>query len=82
VTDRLIKFADIVLTMTEGHRQAIIENWPESASRTFVLKPDGSDIVDPIGSSLDVYRLTATQISDHLRDWADKIQSTLSNNQP
>ena len=29
VTDRLAKHADLILTMTEGHRFALVSHWPE-----------------------------------------------------
>ncbi len=71
-TERLANFADLVLTMTEGHRQAIMAHFPQAAARTFVLRKDGMDVSDPIGMSVDVYRSTAAQISENLQKWADE----------
>ena len=58
-TERLANFADLILTMTENHRRAIISAWPQAAPRTFVIRKDGLDVSDPIGLPVDVYRSTA-----------------------
>ncbi len=71
-TERLANFADVILTMTENHRQAIISQWPQAAPRTHVLRNDGIDVSDPIGMPVDVYRSTAEQISNHLKLWVDR----------
>lgn len=72
VTDRLIKFADVVFAMTASHRDAILAHWPEAAPRTHLICRDGSDVYDPIGMSVDVYRSTAEQISDNLKQWVNE----------
>ena len=41
--------ADLVLTMTQGHRAAILSQVPELASTVHVIAPDGRDVSDPIG---------------------------------
>lgn len=69
VTDRLIKVADLVLTMTRAHRQAIVNHWPEAADRTHLLSRDNTDISDPIGGSADVYQQCAEQLNQELAKW-------------
>ena len=71
-TERLASFADLILTMTQSHRQAIIATWPQAASRTFVIRKDGMDVSDPIGMPVDVYRSTAAQIEENLKLWVDE----------
>ena len=71
-TERLASFADLILTMTEGHRQAIVAHWPQAAPRTFVLRHDGLDVTDPIGMSVETYDATAQQILENLKGWIDK----------
>jgi len=66
-TDRLVKDADVILTMTSSHRQAIMRRWPDAAPRTHTLRPDGRDIDDPIGGTTALYRHCAEQIEDSLR---------------
>ena len=74
VTDNLIRHADLILTMTRGHRDAIINHWPQAANRTDVLRIDQGDIADPIGGSVEVYRACAQQIDQELRMRIDALE--------
>ena len=69
ITGRLAKFADVILTMTNGHRQALISHWPMLETRTKTIRRDGGDVSDPIGRPLAVYRSTAEQIDQQLSEW-------------
>lgn len=62
LTDRLVRHADLLVTMTRGHRSAIVEGWPEAAARTQTLLGEGQDLADPIGGPAEVYRRCAEQI--------------------
>ncbi|MCS7303681.1 MAG: L-threonylcarbamoyladenylate synthase [Thermoguttaceae bacterium] len=62
VNETLIRHADYIFTMTHSHRQAIVDQWPEAAERTLLLSPEGIDIADPIGGSVERYRRCAQQI--------------------
>lgn len=73
VTARLANFADLVLTMTNGHRNAILSQWPTLDSRIRTIRTDGGDISDPIGSPIPVYQACAEQIESCLREWVSKI---------
>ena len=73
VTARLANFADLILTMTDGHRQAIISQWPSLESRVKTLRCDGGDISDPIGSPVEVYQQCAAQIDEQVKQWMDRI---------
>lgn len=73
VTDVLVRQADIILTMTRGHRDAIVAQWPEAVGKTSLLHRDGGDIADPIGGATELYVHCADQIDTHLRDWMEDI---------
>lgn len=73
ITGRLAQFADVILTMTNGHRQALISHWPTLESRTKTVRRDGADVGDPIGSPVDVYQACAKQIDDNLAQWVDEF---------
>ncbi|MDA7662565.1 L-threonylcarbamoyladenylate synthase [Pirellulaceae bacterium] len=73
VSDQLLTSADLILTMTKGHRQALISHWPDIAERTHVLCIDGSDVSDPIGGPMSLYESCAKQIDDQLKTWVEKI---------
>ena len=48
VSDRLISHADLVLTMTRSHRNAIVQRWPELASKTHLLSDNNGDVLRPV----------------------------------
>ncbi|MEM7312327.1 MAG: L-threonylcarbamoyladenylate synthase [Planctomycetota bacterium] len=64
VTDRLVRHADLIFTMTNGHRAGLLAQWPEAAPRTHLLCPDGRDVSDPIGGPLELYARCAEQIDN------------------
>ena len=73
LTPQLIEEADLLITMTEGHRQAILAVAPESKGKVFLLKSFGiaqcaADINDPVGGSLDLYRHVRDEIDAALPD--------------
>lgn len=73
LSERLARYADVILTMTNGHRHAIVNHWPDLADRVEVLSTDGRDISDPIGGSLQVYQDCARQIEGHLKSRIDEM---------
>jgi protein-tyrosine-phosphatase len=86
LTPEQLTGADLVLTMTNSHRQAIIELAPSVRDKVFLLKQylihrDGEsvdlDILDPFGQSKEAYRQCAEEIKESLRGFIDwlKVQS-------
>jgi protein-tyrosine phosphatase len=73
VTDQLVRQADLILTMTRGHRNAILAEWPQAADRVQPLARDGSDIADPIGGTPEQYRRCAEQIREELTQLLDRL---------
>jgi len=74
LTEKLVRHADVILTMTEGHRHAILRRWPESSTRIHTLRADGKDIQDPIGGSANVYRECAEEVKTALRQRVDELE--------
>lgn len=72
--ERLVRFADLMLTMTRGHREAILAQWPNAAGRTQVLCRDKSDVADPIGGPIEAYRRCADQIDQEIIAWLDELK--------
>ena len=73
LSPELIEAADLLITMTQGHRDAIVDIAPESAGKVFLLKSFGipqsiTDIYDPVGEALDVYRRVRDEIDAALPD--------------
>ncbi|OHB84159.1 MAG: hypothetical protein A2V98_23970 [Planctomycetes bacterium RBG_16_64_12] len=73
LTESLVRYADVIYTMTQSHRQAIVAQWPEAAERAKVLSPEGSDISDPIGGPLERYQRCALQIQSELEGRLDEL---------
>ena len=71
--DRLVRFADLILTMTRGHREAILAQWPDAEPRTKLLSRDGRDIADPIGGPFELYQACAQQIDIQVSKWAPDL---------
>jgi len=73
LTQSLVRYADVILTMTQSHRQAVVAQWPNAAERTSVLRVDGGDISDPIGGSVERYERCAVQIQSELGVRLDEL---------
>lgn len=75
LNDAIVGRADLVLTLTRGHRAAILAAWPEMEGRVFTIRTDGGDVSDPIGGSVELYDECARQISDALDDWLPRLRT-------
>ncbi|MDQ0418383.1 protein-tyrosine-phosphatase [Croceifilum oryzae] len=80
ITPELIRWSDLILTMTEGHQTILEQMFPEAKEKVFTLKrvaygaQDGKqDIADPYGGSAEMYRETRDEIEraicQLLRKW-------------
>lgn len=81
VTESLLAWADLVLTMTESHRQLLTNNFPEFSQKYFTLKQyttenaDGeTDIADPFGGDVTLYEKTANELEGHIEILLQKIK--------
>ncbi len=80
LSEELLKWADLVLAMTQSHKQAISSMFPDSVSEhVYTLKeyidPNACDIdiSDPFGGSVDIYRQTAEEIERCLDEVVRKL---------
>lgn len=78
VSEADLKWADFVFTMTESHKLALLEAFPEVGTKTFTLKEfvrpaSNADVIDPFGGNLDIYR----QTFDELVQLIDELQQQL-----
>ncbi len=65
--------ADFIFAMTGRHRDQLLEWMPSLAGRVELLDPEGRDVSDPIGESLEVYRETSKSILSFLEKRLDAI---------
>ncbi|MBQ6827488.1 MAG: Sua5/YciO/YrdC/YwlC family protein, partial [Thermoguttaceae bacterium] len=68
VTPSLVRVADLILTMGRSHRAALLAEFPDAAERCELLRPDGGDVADPFGGSVEVYRRCAREIAAAIRE--------------
>lgn len=74
LSDRLARYADHIFAMTRGHREAILTQWPELASRTALLDYQQADISDPIGGPIETYRRCAQHVDKQIGLWLEKLR--------
>nr|WP_017186954.1 low molecular weight protein arginine phosphatase [Alkalibacillus haloalkaliphilus] len=77
VTRELLNWADLILTMTDGHKQSIKLEYTSFDDKLFTLKEfvddEGDlDIVDPIGLSVETYEHTLQEIEKYIDQMVEK----------
>jgi protein-tyrosine-phosphatase len=72
----LLEWANIVFTMTEQHKQFILVESPSIQEKVYTLTEyiaDRSvDIMDPYGTSVEIYRRCANELNQHLENLIEK----------
>ncbi len=66
LSPRLIEEADVILTMTPSHAQAVMQMAPGAVHKVFPIDP-AEAVVDPIGGPIEVYRRVADQLESLIR---------------
>lgn len=82
LTEELIKKADLILTMTQRHRDMVLIMDPGARGKVYTLieyisegqeEQINLDIQDPFGGSIEVYRQSAVQIKKALEILVEKL---------
>lgn len=73
ITDDLVTEADLILTMTEGHKMLTAGMAPDKTYTICEFAGYEGDISDPYGGTLSDYRDSATMIYDCLTEIAEKL---------
>lgn len=71
ITNEILNEADLILTMTNVHKQLILDKAPELKDKTFTIKAfngcsNAEGIKDPFGKGLDAYRECIAELYDEL----------------
>lgn len=80
ITEELIEKSDIILAMTQAHKELLK---PMVGDKVYTLKEyagDSGDVSDPYGGDLEEYEETAKEIYDALVDVAEKIADIQNGN--
>lgn len=72
VTAELLAHCDHIITMTQSHRDAILNSLPELAGKVRTLAPDGRDISDPFGAGPEEYKRCRDEIEGYLKQLLDE----------
>ncbi|MEG0380509.1 MAG: low molecular weight protein arginine phosphatase [Kurthia sp.] len=67
IEEQKLMEADLILTMTISHRNAVLQAYPALADKTFTLKEyvgdtSSYDVSDPYGGNVEVYAQTFTEL--------------------
>ena len=73
LTEELLDQTDHILTLTNGHRQAILMSRPDLEGKIRLLSPQGRDVSDPIGGGLSEYESCKAEIESYLKVLLDEI---------
>ena len=72
----LLRSYDLILTMENGHKEALCMEFPDFSDRIYMLSEmagEKSDIDDPYGGAYSGYEQAAEDIQSYLEDGFDRI---------
>lgn len=79
ITGELINAADIILTMSTGHRDFLRRQFPDMAGRIFDLRQFSTqvagDVEDPYGAGIEAYRSAMKELKELIPRAAERIIS-------
>ncbi len=81
VTEELVQWADLILTMTYLHKSKILARHPEAKNKTYTIKEysqnemGNTDILDPFGGDKEIYKDTYQEIKKHIDIIIERIES-------
>lgn len=81
LTEKLIKEADLVLTMTRSIEDILKKFYPNCKNKVYTLNGFvgiKGDIIDPYGGSIDVYRETIKNLKNSILLLLDKLKEDTS----
>lgn len=77
LTRELVEWATYILTMTHSHKELALKKFPEAIGKTFTIKEfsqdQSTDVIDPYGGSLEVYRQTYKELNSSVQLLVSKI---------
>ncbi|MEG0437916.1 MAG: low molecular weight protein arginine phosphatase [Solibacillus sp.] len=73
-----VAWADLILTMTTGHKEMVIRNFEGAYGKTYTLKeyttPYGAgDVFDPFGGDVTLYKQTFDELNRAIDELEEKI---------
>ncbi len=77
VNEQDIEWADLILTMTGAHKQAILRICSQAIGKTYTLKEyvtpySGQDVFDPFGGDIFIYKQTYQELKRLIEEFEAK----------
>jgi protein-tyrosine-phosphatase len=72
LTAEMVNQAEVIYCMTQAHRRAVVDLFPEAATKTLCLDPN-ADIADPIGAAFERFLACGKQIQNLIRWRFDEL---------
>ena len=73
-----MEWSTLILTMTDAHKQYLLQQYPGATQKLFTLKEFASgssaDVSDPYGGSLSTYQQTFEELKGLIEQVVDKIK--------
>lgn len=68
--------ADLVLTMTEGHKAVIVNSMPDAEEKVFTIGEyaNGKSVSDPYGGDEETYRACANELYEYIERIVEKLK--------
>lgn len=74
-----VEWADLILTMTEQHKDYLNERYPAAAGKVYTLKEYAGeqdlDVADPFGGSVSLYKQTFSELQHLIDRIVEKINT-------
>ncbi|MBM7648352.1 protein-tyrosine phosphatase [Bacillus ectoiniformans] len=79
VSQELIDWADVILTMTNSHKQVLADLYPPATEKIHVLNEfvegEARDVADPFGGTIDEYRQTYLELDQLIHQLIKKYSN-------
>ncbi|MFS0881888.1 low molecular weight protein arginine phosphatase [Metabacillus niabensis] len=82
LSPELVEWATIILTMTNSHKQSVIDYYPDAGRKTFTLTEyvgekgmGNKDITDPFGGSLSTYKQTLEDLEKYISKLIEQLEN-------
>ena len=83
VTKKLLKWADLVITMTKAHKQLLLDQFPKYEDKYYTLiafalgeeDDQNGDITDPFGGDLSMYKQTLAELEKYIDAFIHKLDT-------
>ncbi|GAV24180.1 protein-tyrosine-phosphatase [Carboxydothermus islandicus] len=69
--------ADLILTMGKGHKEALLQLYPDLENKVYTLKEyvgEEGDVADPFGGDIEVYRQTAQELKELIQKLIARLE--------